>query len=150
MADFMLGDVYQFWQGGGEFKQFSEMRTGFFAQDNFRATSKLTLNLGLRWDPMFPPHDALGRVECFAPGQQSTRFPNAPTGYLLAGDAGCPTGGFNTYWAGLAPRFGFAYRVDPKTVVRGGFGLFWTRCRQFNTTPLWTPLRSAHKLLTME
>ncbi len=135
MADFMLGDVYQFWQGGGEFKQFSEMRSGFFAQDNFRATPKLTLNLGLRWDPIFPPHDSLGRVECFGPGQQSTRFPNAPTGYLLAGDAGCPNGGFNTYWPGLAPRFGFAYRLGTKTVVRGGFGLFWSPLSaiQYNT-----------------
>jgi hypothetical protein len=130
MADYMLGSVYQFWQGGGEYKELRENQWGFFAQDNFRVTSNLTLNLGLRWDPMLPPHDDLGRVECFAPGAQSTRFPNAPSGYLLAGDPGCPDGGFNSHMGVLAPRLGFAYRLDPKTVVRGGFGLFWN--------PMWT------------
>ncbi|MGH9325327.1 MAG: carboxypeptidase regulatory-like domain-containing protein [Terriglobia bacterium] len=125
MADFMLGDVYQFWQGGGEYKDYMQNRPGFFAEDSFRATPKLTLNLGLRWDPELLPTDSLGRVECFVPGAQSTRYPNAPKGYLLAGDAGCPSGGFNTYWPDLAPRFGFAYQLGHHTAVRGGFGLFW-------------------------
>ncbi|HEY3837500.1 MAG TPA: TonB-dependent receptor, partial [Bryobacteraceae bacterium] len=130
MADYMLGDVYQFWQGGGEFKETRENRWGGFFQDNFRLTSTLTLNLGLRWDPMFPPSDTLGRVECFEPGKQSTRFPNAPAGYLLAGDPGCPSGGFNSDLGVWSPRFGFAYRLGQRTVIRGGFGLFWN--------PLWT------------
>jgi len=135
MADFLLGDVYQFWQGGGEYKELREGRYGFFAQDNFRVTSKLTLNLGLRWDPLFPPHDNLGRVECFEPGKQSVRFPNAPAGYLLAGDPGCPDGGFNSYIAGVAPRLGFAYRLGQRTVIRGGFGMFWNplQTNQYNT-----------------
>ena len=134
-ADYMLGDVYQFWQGGGEYKELRENRFGFFGQDNFRVTSKLTLNLGLRWDPMVPPHDNLGRVECFQPGLQSTRFPNAPSGYLLAGDPGCPEGGFNSYMPALAPRVGFAYRLGPRTVLRGGFGLFWNilAANEYNT-----------------
>src|SRR3954447_6333844 len=126
MADFMLGEVYQFWQGGGEFKSLYGTRWGFFGQDNFRATSNLTLNLGLRWDPEFPFHDDLGRVQCFRPGMSSTRFPNAPVGYLSAGDAGCPDGGFDPYMRSLAPRFGFAWRPGGKgTVIRGGYGLFW-------------------------
>jgi hypothetical protein len=129
-ADYMLGSVYQFWQGGGEYKELRESRWGGFVQDNFSVTSKLTLNLGLRWDPMFPPHDSLGRIECFVPGKQSTRFPNAPAGYLLAGDSACPDGGFNSDLGVWWPRFGFAYRVGQRTVVRGGFGLFWN--------PLWT------------
>jgi hypothetical protein len=126
MADFMLGEVYQFWQGGGEFKSLYGTRWGFFGQDNFRATSNLTLNLGLRWDPVFPFHDDLGRVQCFKPGQASTRYPNAPLGYLSAGDPGCPDGGFDPYIPAIAPRFGFAWRPGGKeTVIRGGFGLFW-------------------------
>ena len=126
MADFLLGDVYQFWQGGGEYKSLYGTRWGFFGQDNFRATSNLTVNVGLRWDPQFPFHDDLGRVQCFAPGVRSTRYPNAPAGYLSAGDPGCPDGGFNSYMRSLAPRFGFAYRPGGKgTVVRGGIGLFW-------------------------
>ena len=59
-ADFMLGEVYQFDQGGGEYKELYGTRWGFFGQDTWRATSNLTLTLGLRWDPMFPFHDDLG------------------------------------------------------------------------------------------
>lgn len=126
MADLMLGEVYRFWQGGGEYKELKGTRFGFFAQDNWRTTTNLTLNLGLRWDPMLPYTDTLGRVQCFVPGLQSTRFPNAPLGYLNAGDKGCPEGGFEKYWKSFSPRFGFAYRPGGgSTVVRGGFGVFW-------------------------
>lgn len=125
-ADFMLGDVYQFWQGGGEFKDLKGNRFGVFVQDNWRAGRNLTLNLGLRWDPSFPFTDTLGRTQCFVPGVQSTRFPNAPLGYLNAGDPSCPEGGSETYLRTFSPRFGFAYRPGGgKLAVRGGFGLFW-------------------------
>ncbi|MEB2360270.1 MAG: TonB-dependent receptor [Bryobacterales bacterium] len=124
-ADFMLGEVYQFDQGGGEYKELYGTRWGFFAQDTWRTLPNLTLTLGLRWDPMFPFHDDLGRTQCFVPGASSVRFPNAPTGYLNDGDPGCPTGGFDSYWQQIAPRFGFAWRLTGRSVVRGGFGLFW-------------------------
>jgi len=125
MADFLLGNTYQFSQGGGEFKQLSSLRQGYFAQDNMRVTPNLAISAGIRWDPLIPPHDDLGRVECFNPGVQSQRFPNAPLGYLLAGDPTCPQGGFNSFFGTVAPRVGFALGLGEKTVVRGGFGLFW-------------------------
>lgn len=127
VADFLLGEAYNFQQGGGEYKDMTGDRFGFFVQDDWRVRSNLTLNLGLRWDPMLPFSDALGRVQCFRPGEQSTRFPNAPRGYLSAGDPGCPEGGFESYHRSFAPRFGFAWRpLGGQTVVRGGYGLFWT------------------------
>jgi len=126
MTDFFLGEVYSFLQGGGEFKDMSGRRFGIFAQDDWRVHPSLTLNLGIRWDPTFPYSDALGRMQCIRPGQTSTRFPRAPVGYLSGGDAGCPVGGFESYYNAVAPRFGFAWRSPiPKTVFRGGFGLFW-------------------------
>ncbi|MBL8291521.1 MAG: TonB-dependent receptor [Bryobacterales bacterium] len=125
MADFLLGDMYRFLQGGGEYKDLRGTRYGLFVQDDFRASNKLTLNLGLRWDPVFPFHDKLGRVQCFRPGQQSTRFPNAPLNYLSAGDAGCPEGGFGQSLGTVSPRLGFAWRPAGKTVIRGGVGIFW-------------------------
>lgn len=126
MADFLLGAVYQFWQGGGEYKALRGNRVSLFAQDEWRVHPALTLSLGLRWDPVLPFQDELLRTQCFVPGSRSTRFPNAPPGYLNAGDADCPSGGFEPYLQGLAPRLGFAFRPGrQKTVIRGGAGLFW-------------------------
>jgi outer membrane receptor protein involved in Fe transport len=127
VADFLTGEAYNFQQGGGEYKDMTGNRLGFFVQDDWRVRQDLTLNLGLRYDPAFPFSDSLGRVQCFRPGEASTRFPNAPRGYLSAGDPGCPEGGFEPYYRSFAPRFGFAWRpFDGKTVIRGGLGLFWT------------------------
>jgi Carboxypeptidase regulatory-like domain len=126
LADFMLGAVERFIQGGGEFIDRNGNNLGIFAQDNIRISRSLTVNLGLRWDPYIPYKSDLGHTECYRPGLQSTRFPNAPLGYLFAGDSGCPEGGTESTWALLSPRFGFAYNFggSDRTVLRGGAGLF--------------------------
>jgi hypothetical protein len=127
LSDFMLGDVRRFIQGGGEYAGRRAHLGSLFVQDNYRVQRNLVLNLGLRWDPFVPFSDVLGRTECFIAGSQSQKFPNAPNGYLFAGDPGCPDGGFKSSWALLAPRFGFAYNVGGrgKTTVRGGWGIFY-------------------------
>ncbi len=126
LSDFFLGDARKFVQGGGEFAERQANLGSLFFQDNYRVNRQLVLNLGLRWDPFVPYGDSLGRTECFRPGQQSQKFPNAPTGYLFAGDSGCPAGGFDSSWWQLGPRFGFAYNVGGKgrTTIRGGWGSF--------------------------
>lgn len=133
LADFVLGRASLLTQGGGEFKDLVGVKWGFFFQDNWRVTQRLTLNLGVRWDPYLPYYDRQGRVVCFnaAATSRSQRFPNAPLGLLYGGDnadPGCPTGGSIADWANIAPRFGFAYRVHgtSSTVLRGGVGYFYT------------------------
>lgn len=133
LADFMFGRASQFRQGGGEFKWLKGTRWGFFVQDNWRATQRLTVNLGVRWDPYIPYYDREGRVVCFQPGitQRSQRYPNAPLGLLYGGknhDPGCPQGGSDNNWWNIGPRFGFAYRLtqDGKTSLRGGIGDYYT------------------------
>jgi hypothetical protein len=127
MSDFFVGRVERFIQGGGEYAARRGTLASAYLQDNFRASRKLTLNLGVRYDPFVPFSDELGRTECFRPGLKSTRFPNAPTGYLYAGDSGCPDGGSPSHYKLFAPRFGFSYDLTGKgtTVVRGGYGLFY-------------------------
>ena len=63
----------------------------------------------------------------FSGWQEVRRFPNAPVGYIYAGDAGCPDGGSESHWLQFAPRFGFSYDLTGKgrTVIRGGYGLFY-------------------------
>ncbi len=92
-------------------------------------TSSLTLNLGLRWDPMFPPQDDLGRVECFVPGNQSTRFPNAPRAICWRATPDALQADSIATW-GFGAAIRFRVSLGQRTVIRGGFGLFWN--------PLWT------------
>src|SRR5208337_3779688 len=125
-ADFLIGDMYSFAQGGGQYDAFSGNQTALFIEDKYRVNRSLVLTGGLRWDPFVPYSDSEGRVECFRPGLQSQRFPNAPVGYLYAGDPGCPNGGYTTSWRELGPRLGFAYNPggNSRTTVRGGAGIF--------------------------
>jgi hypothetical protein len=130
-ADFMLGQVSQFIQAGGLYLNFTGIKWSAFAQDNWRVNRRLTLNLGLRWDPWFPYKDSQGRVGCFEPGKQSQRFPNSPLGLLFGGsnhDPGCPEASIESKAANFAPRLGFAYRItnDGKTSIRGGAGIYYS------------------------
>jgi hypothetical protein len=132
MSDFMLGELYQFQRAQGQYENTRSWALGFYAQDNFRATSKLTFNLGLRWEPYFPWHEIYGRVEAFSiPNYQagivSKVYPNAPPGLLFRGDAGMPENGTGNSYKNFAPRLGFAYDVfgDGRTSIRGGAGMFY-------------------------
>ena len=146
LSDFLLGDARKFIQGGGEYSQRRANLGSLFVQDNYRVRRDLVLNLGLRWDPFVPYSDTLGRTECFRPGLQSQKFPNSPTGYLFAGDPGCPAGGFESSWKLLGPRVGFAYNIGAKnkTTIRGGWGIFYQPpfVEAFNNmvdSPPWSP-----------
>jgi len=130
-----LGDYsgnLAFRQGAGEFKENRNTFFGLYVQDNYRFNRKLTLNLGLRWEPARPWHELKGRVEQFRlqdliAGVHSTQYPNAPAGVFYPGDTGVPKDGIRANYSNFAPRVGFAYDVsgDSKTSVRGGFGIFY-------------------------
>ena len=83
LADFELGAVSAFTQGGGLYLNFTGYRESLFVQDNWKATPRLRLSAGLRWDPFFPYTDSEGRVACFVPGAQSVRFPECPRGHAV-------------------------------------------------------------------
>jgi len=99
----------------------------FYAQDDWRLTQKLTLNLGARYELPFQWYQPTGYSSTFIPGFQSTVFPGAIGGLAFPGDHGILKSLVPTDYNGIVPRVGFAYDVfgTGRFSIRGGFGMFF-------------------------
>ena len=97
-----------------------------FVQDDWTISSSLTLNLGLRWETDTPMVDANNRMNSFNLSQINP-VSGTPGVVKFLGLNGYPTQPYSTDWNNFGPRFGFAWKVfnSDKTVVRGGFGIFF-------------------------
>ena len=132
LADFMTGNLALLRHSGPGLLPLHQWYTGLYAQDAWRASSRVTLNAGLRWEPFFGQQIENGSISVFShdnflKGVRTGRFTNAPPGLLYPGDAGFPEGksGMKTQWRNLSPRVGFAWDVagDGRTAVRSSYGL---------------------------
>ena len=117
LADFLLG-LPAFYEGT-QMLDWGRHRTlygGLYFQDDWKATRRLTLNLGVRYEVYTQPVDARDRGSLF----------NVKTGrFQLPGVDGFSRAIVNGDHNNIGPRFGFAYQWSPKLVIRGGYGLFY-------------------------
>jgi hypothetical protein len=104
---------------------------GMFLQDDFRMTSKLTLNFGFRMEHESGPADSNNKfIVGFDPAVSSPLQATVPDlkingAVMYAGVGGAPTHALNALAMKLGPRVGFAYAASPKMSIRGGYGIFW-------------------------
>ncbi|MGP0076662.1 MAG: carboxypeptidase regulatory-like domain-containing protein [Bryobacteraceae bacterium] len=101
---------------------------GGFVQDNWRINTRLTLNMGFRYDVDTPRSERYNQMSYFDP---SAPAPISVPGLDLhgavefVGVGGNPRTEFNTYWGDVGPRFGFAYQIFDRTILRGGYGIYY-------------------------
>jgi hypothetical protein len=132
LSDLMVGRVTSLEHGGPALLLVNNWYTGLYAQDSWRASSRLTLNAGLRWEPYFGQNVENNAISIFVPdnfakGIKSKVFLNAPAGLIYPGDAGFPSGqtGLNVQWWNLSPRAGVAWDIhgDGRLALRSSYSM---------------------------
>ena len=100
---------------------------GFYFQDEYKASKRLTLNLGLRWDDELPRTERYNRIPNWNFGGAATLFNGTPIagGIEFPGVNGLPRGQWRNNTKDFGPRVGLAYMLTDNTVVRAGYGIFF-------------------------
>jgi len=152
-ADFLIGQPVVFLQGGGQLPRgLRATNYNLYAQDSYKATSRLTLNVGLRYELPQPYTEIHNQNELFIPNRQSTVEATAPTGLLFPGDAGVGRGLIPRDYRAFAPRAGFAWDVTGtgKWVARAAYGIFYDPYYNGEGGPLQAPESAAPWFKTIQ
>jgi hypothetical protein len=131
LATFLLGSV-----SGGSLNSPLARADGFhyyaaFVQDDYRIVPRLTLNLGVRYDVITAPTDRFDRYSNFNP--DAINSVTGTPGVLQYAGVDFGRQAYDTDYNNIGPRVGFAYDVfgDGRTVVRGGYGIFYYHTASF-------------------
>ncbi len=140
-ASFMLGLTNSSTVNAVQDPQWRRLAWGAYVQDTWKVTRKLTVDYGLRWDNQEAGHEIWDRV-----GTLGFNTPNPSVGGRLGGMdySGYGPGRCNCnftprYGYAFGPRLGVAYQLDPKTVLRGGWGISYGSVTPLNyiTNSVW-------------
>jgi hypothetical protein len=178
VADMLLGNFYNFNEASSDPVGFFRFwQPGAFVQDSWKATRRLSFEIGLRWENLGPIYTQANNMMNFVPAlfnpaqsvqinstgnlvagvgnpyngliiagngvpkDEQARVPGSTTPFFQSFPTGAPRGFYNSQNV-FMPRFGFAYALTPKTVIRGGFGTYYTRAEgniifsQLNIPPI--------------
>ncbi|HLH42960.1 MAG TPA: carboxypeptidase regulatory-like domain-containing protein [Bryobacteraceae bacterium] len=122
-ANFLLGDVVSATQYAPVDARMFKQQWALFVQDSWKATRRLTLDYGLRWD-----YGTAAREEYGRSANLGLNVPNPAAGGRLGApifEATCGCTFVSNYPYALGPRLGVAYQATPKTVIRGGWGFVY-------------------------
>jgi len=130
MADFLYGKYATSQLDVSQFFSLLRFRPSLYVQDSYRVTRRLTVNFGLRDDMVTPWKERSNRLAAFDPANGGSLVPVGSGSGLFPGDTVV-----DGRYTNFAPRFGFAYEIDSKTVLRGGFGIFYA-FQTYNSNPM--------------
>lgn len=128
VATAMFGLVNQSEFNYGSFSGVRYKDYAMFAQDTYRILPKLTLNYGLRYDTDIPASEAYNRFSAVDPTLPNPGAGNILGAYTYFGSGPGRNGRTrpqDVYHKAFGPRIGFAYSINDKTVIRGGYGIFY-------------------------
>ncbi len=117
-ASFLLGLVDNYNVAEPAIARLGKHSLGFYAQDSWKATRKLTLNYGLRYDFATYQKEQYGRFGDFSPTVPNTQDGGRLGGVIYGATCNCQFA--HNYPYGFGPRLGFAYQLNSKTVLSGG------------------------------
>ena len=128
LSDFLYGVPVTSQLDVSKFFSLIRFRPTFYIQDSYRVTPRLTLNFGLRDDLVTPWVERHNRLAGWDPSNGGS--------LVTVGTGSFPGNSVvDGRYTNFAPRFGFAYNIDSKTVVRGGFGIFYAY-ETYNSNPM--------------
>lgn len=128
LASFLVGDlsnasISEPYARGERYRSYA-----LFAQDEWRATQRLTLSFGLRWEGNGAPFEPNGAASGFSPLIPNPKAGNRPGALLYAGNGTGRSGSRSLsdgWYGGFGPRLGVAYQANSKTVIRASGGIYF-------------------------
>jgi hypothetical protein len=153
LADFLLGTPNDFTQTNATPDDLRQWIMSFYAQDSIRLNRKLSVNIGIRWQPTFSDPDKFGRgnsfsMDGFLQGRHSAVVTNAPAGLYFQGDFGIPDAMWKGQKTNFAPRLGIVFNPhgDGRDTIRAGASILydttetWFNERETTNPPIGTAL----------
>ena len=132
LTDLLLGLPSSFVQGNLTLVDYVQNYIGLYGSDKIRFSPRLSVNLGLRWEPYLPEIETQKRathfdLPSFLAGAKSQVFQNSAPGLTFPGDRGFPRAGTSSHFANFAPRAGIVWDANgnAQTIVRAGYGVLY-------------------------